>query len=141
MSEQTEISLRLVVENPVPGVALSLQDKKGQPVSAQIPRKNALTFEVRLRVGPKGDGWRYYGEHVRSEGPLRQFFYIGIGEHAGQSPYTFSRRMKVNIHDIAPELIQRAVAGATLEASVDGTRPDGTPACASVTLLTPWRVA
>ncbi len=118
-----------------------MQDKKNQPVAALTPGSSAVEFEVSVRVAPKDDGWRFYGKHVRSEGPKRQFFYVAIGEPAGQQGSTFSRRMKIDIHDIASELIQAAVDGATLEASVDGTGPDGTPACASVTLLTPWRVA
>ena len=138
MPDQTEILLQLVIENPVAGVALSLQDKKNQPIAAQAPGTDPVTFEVPVRVGRKNDGWRFYGEHVRSEGPDRQFFYIAVGEPAGQLDFDFSRRMKINIHDIASEVIQQAVYGATLEASLDGTAPDGTPVCASITLREPW---
>lgn len=140
-AEQTDIRLRLMIENPVADVALSLQDKKRQVVDPQTPGNGAVVFEVPVRVRPKDTGWRFYGEHVRSEGPERQFFYIAVGGHAGQRNFTFSRRMKINIHDIEPDLIQEAVNGATLEASVDGTAPDGTPVCASVPLLKPWHVA
>ncbi|MEO6606130.1 MAG: DUF5990 family protein [Aeromicrobium sp.] len=139
-AKQREVLLRLMIENPVPGVALSLQDKKSQPVAAQTPGAEPVEFEVSVRVAPKDDGWRLYGKHVRSEGPRRQFFYVGIGEHAGQQNSAFSRRMKIDIHDIAPDLIQQAVDGAELQASIDGTGPDGTPACASIQMLTPWHV-
>lgn len=138
MPDQTEILLRLMIENPVAGVALSLQDKKNQPIAAQTPGTDPVTFEVPVRISSKDDGWRFYGEYVRSEGPERQFFYIAVGAPAGQLDVEFSRRMKVNIHDIAPEVIQQAVYGATVEASLDGTAPDGTPACASITLRKPW---
>lgn len=141
MPQQIEIRLRLVIENPVAGVALSLQGKKGQPVAAQTPGSDAVVFDVPVRVGPKDHGWRFYGEHVRSEAAERQFFYIGIGEHAGQQDSAFSRRMKVNIHDIEPELIGQAVDGATLVASLNGTASDGTPVCASIQLSQPWHVA
>jgi hypothetical protein len=140
-ADQTEIRLRLVIEKPVPGVMLSLQDKASKPVNALTPGKADVSFEFSIRVGPdpKGEGWKFYGEHVRSEGPTRRFFYIGVGAGAGQTGTHWSRRMKIDIHDIPPALIEKAVKGKVLEAHIAGTGKDGTPACASVPLLKAWK--
>jgi len=134
--EQTEIRMRLVVENPVPGVAYSLQDKASTPVDAKISKGSTLSFDFPVRIS---DGPKFYGEQVRSEGPERRFVYIAIGEQAGQKGSSWSRRMKIDIHTIPQTLLDKAAKGKTLEAVINGTGKDGTPACATITLLKPWR--
>jgi hypothetical protein len=134
--DQTEISMRLVIETPVPGVAHSLQDKKSQPVDAKISKNGeTLTFDFPIRIahGPK-----FYGEQVRSEGPDRRFVYIGVGQGAGQKNTPWSRRMKIDIHTIPQALLDEAAKGKTLEAVINGTGKDGTPSCATVPPKT-WR--
>jgi len=133
---QTEVRVRLVVENPVPGVAYSLQDKTGKPVDARISKGPALAFDFSIRIA---DGPKFYGEQVRSEGPERRFVYIAIGEQAGQKGSPWSRRMKIDIHTIAPAQLEKAKAGKVLEGTVTGTGHDGTPACASVPPAKAWR--
>jgi hypothetical protein len=135
--EQTEIRMRLIIEKPVPGVAHSLQDKKSQPVGAQTSKSGeslSFDFPVRIAAGPK-----FYGEHVRSEGPERRFVYIGVGQHAGQKNSQWSRRMKIDIHTIPQALLDKAVNGKALEAIIHGTAKDGSPACATVVPAKPWR--
>lgn len=135
--EQTEIRMRLVIEKPVPGVAHSLQDKKSQPVDAKTSKTGeALTFDfpIRIAAGPK-----FFGEQVRSEGPDRRFVYIGVGQPAGQKNTAWSRRMKIDIHTIPQGLLDKAAKGKTLEAVVNGTGKDGTPACATTIPVRPWR--
>jgi hypothetical protein len=133
---RTEICMRLVIEDPVPGVVHSLQDKKSQPIDAKSSSGGeALTFDFRIRLaaGPK-----FYGEHVRTEGPERRFVYIAVGQQAGEGDSCWNRRMKINIHDIAPALLAKARNGKVLEALVQGTGKDCTPACASVPVGS-WR--
>lgn len=68
---QTEIQLRLVVRSPLAGVTHSLQDKTGLPVAAKRSAAGEpISFDVPIRVAP---GPKFYGEHVRSEGPERRF--------------------------------------------------------------------
>lgn len=127
---QTEIRMRLVVEAPVPGVAHSLQDRKNHPVDPKAsPGGEPLIFDfpVRIAAGPK-----FFGEQVRSEGPQRRFVYVAVGTQAGQQVSPWSRRMKIDIHDIAPDLLDGAAAGKRLTGTVHGTGADGTPACATV---------
>ena len=128
---QTEIRMRLVIENPVAGVAHSLQDKKSQPVDAKVSKAGAaLTFEfpIRIAAGPK-----FYGEQVRNEGPERRFVYIAVGQQAGDKTSAWSRRMKIDIHDIEQTMLDRAAANDQVIAiTINGTGKDGTPACATV---------
>lgn len=129
--DQTEIMLRLVIERPVVGVLHSLQAKDGTPLDPKSSRESEpLAFEVPVRVGP---GPKFFGDKVRREGPERRFVYIRIGELAGQTDSPWSRRMKIDIHDIAPEMLDRASRnGGVIEMRVLGTARDGTPACATV---------
>lgn len=96
---------------------------------------SALTFEfpIRIAAGPK-----FSGEHVRNEGPQRRFVYIAIGQQAGDKSSSWSRRMKIDIHDIPQALLEKAAKGRVLEGKVEGTGKDGTPACATV-LVRSWR--
>jgi hypothetical protein len=80
--DQTEIAARVVIENPVPGVLHSLQDKDGHPLDPrQSNNGEALSFDFPLRVSP---GPKFFGDQVRREGPDRRFIYIRIGTAAGQ---------------------------------------------------------
>jgi hypothetical protein len=135
-ADQTEIRMRLVIDSPVPGVAYSLQDKKSQPVDVKVSKGPALAFEFPIRIA---DGPKFFGEQVRSEGPERRFVYIAIGEQAGQKGSCWSRRMKIDIHTIPQALLDKAVRGKVLEATLKGTGKDGTPSCATVSPSQPWR--
>lgn len=132
------ITLRLTIEDPVPGVAYSLQDKRSQAVGPVVAGDGPLSFDVPLRVAP---GPRFLGDFVRSEGPERRFVYIAIGAQAGDAASPWSRRVKVDIHALPPELLARALAGETLEARLPGRDKDGGPACATLRPLDGWIVA
>lgn len=134
---QTEIRMRLVVESPVPGVAHSLQDKKNHPLDSKSSAGGEpLAFDFPIRIGP---GPKFYGEQVRSEGPERRFVYIAVGTHAGDAKSAWNRRMKIDIHDIAQDLLDGAVAGRRLTGTLNGTGKDGTPACATIRPVA-WRL-
>jgi hypothetical protein len=85
-------------------------------------------------------GMALCGDQVRREGPARRFIYIRVGQLAGESSSPWSRRMKIDIHDIANDLLDRAAdGGGVIETTVIGTGKDGTPACATVR-PTGWRI-
>jgi hypothetical protein len=128
---QVEIPLRIVIENPVAGVAHSLQSKEGHPLDARRAKAGEpLSFDFPVRVAP---GPKFFGDQVRREGAVRRFVYIRVGQPAGDHGSPWSRRMKIDIHDLPGELLDRAMAGeGTIEIRVDGTGRDGTPACATV---------
>ena len=131
----TAITLRLTVADPVPGVRYSLQkdDAPFEPVTADDA---PLSFDVPVRLS--GDN-RFLGPFVRREGPARRFVYIRIGTSAGDHTSPWSRRAKIDIHDIPPTLLDRAREGRTLEIVLPGRGKDGSPTCATVRPLEPWR--
>jgi hypothetical protein len=130
-ADQKVINLRIVIERPVIGVLHSLQGSDGGPLDPKYSRKGeALAFDFQVRLGP---GHKVFGDQVRREGPVRRFAYIRIGELAGDPSSPWSRRMKIDIHDIAPELWKKAAdTGGVIETKVVGTGKDGTPACATL---------
>jgi hypothetical protein len=130
-TDQTEIRLRIVIEQPVVGVLHSLQAGDDQPLDPKSSKAGEpLAFDFRIRIGP---GPKFFGDQVRREGPERRFVYIRIGQLAGDATSSWTRRMKIDIHDIGEDLLDRAVkGGGVIEISVNGTGKDGTPACATV---------
>jgi hypothetical protein len=132
------ITLRLRIQDPVPGVAYSLQDKKNHPVGPVVATDASLAFDVPLRLAP---GPRFLGEFVRSEGPSRRFVYIAIGTSAGDHASLWTRRAKIDIHTIPADVVARALEGAVLEVLLPGRAKDGGPACATVVPLQAWRIA
>ncbi|WP_404369842.1 DUF5990 family protein [Sphingomonas sp. MMS24-J45] len=129
--DQTEIALRIIVEQPVPGVRHSLQGKDDTPIDPKTSADGeALAFDLKIRIAP---GPRFFGDQIRREGPQRRFIYIRIGQSAGDCMSPWSRRMKIDVHDLPADLLARAMRGeGTLEITVNGTGKDGTPACATV---------
>jgi len=129
-AEQTPVRLRIVIERPVVGVLHSLQ-KDDLPLDPKASRSGEpLAFDLTVRVAP---GPKFFGDQVRREGPERRFVYVRIGQMAGDPASPWSRRMKIDIHDLPPELLDAAMAGGgVIEIVIDGTGKDGTPACATL---------
>jgi hypothetical protein len=132
------ITLRMTIEDPVPGVTYSLQDGASAPVGPVVATEAPLSFDVPVRVAP---GPRFLGEFVRREGPQRRFVYIAIGGQAGDPASVWSRRVKVDIHDLPRELLEHALAGKVLEGRLPGRDKQGGPSCATLTPLNGWRLA
>lgn len=130
-ADQIAINLRIIIEQPVIGVLHSLQAKDESPLDPKSSREGEpLIFDVPIRVGP---GPKFFGDQVRREGPVRRFVYIRIGQLAGDPSSPWSRRMKIDIHDIGDDLLDRAAqSGCPIETTIIGTAEDGTPACATV---------
>lgn len=138
MATDQRITLRLTIGDPVPGVSYSLQNKKSEPVGMAVAGDRPLSFDVPVSFAP---GPRFFGEFVRREGPTRRFVYIAIGGQAGDSSSLWSRRAKIDIHDLPAELLEKALAGGVVEAVLPGRAKDGSPACATLRPLGSWRMA
>jgi hypothetical protein len=140
-ADQVEIRARLVIEHPVAGVLHSLQEGDARPLDPKRSQAGeALAFEFPLRIERTAEGAKFFGPQVRREGPVRRFVYVRVGTAAGDTASPWTRRMKIDIHDIDPALLDRAIAGGVLDATIDGTLPDGSPACATIRPVR-WRVA
>lgn len=138
MVKGQQITLRLTIGDPVPGVRYSLQNRKSEPVGTVVASGRPLSFDVPVSIAP---GPRFLGEFVRREGPARRFIYIAIGGQASDAASIWSRRAKVDIHDLPEDLLEKALAGKVVEAHLPGRAKDGSPACATVRPLGAWRVA
>jgi hypothetical protein len=137
MAAGRQITLRLTIADPVPGVAYSLQNARNEPVGAIVAENRPISFDVTVLVAP---GPRFLGDFVRREGPMRRFIYVAIGGQAGDSSSEWSRRAKIDIHDLSAELLEKALAGNVLEARLPGRDKDGGPACATLHPLGNWTV-
>jgi hypothetical protein len=139
-ADQTEVRARIVIERPVPGVLHSLQEDDA-PLDAKASKAGEpLAFEFPLRIERIAEGAKFFGKQVRREGPERRFVYIRIGTSAGDCASPWTRRMKIDIHDIEAALLDKAIAGGVIEGTFNGTAKDGSPACATIRPVR-WRVA
>ncbi len=128
------VTLRLTIDDPVPGVRYSLQ-KDDMPFEPVTAGDGPVSFELPITLHPDG---RMTGPFVRREGPRRRFVYIRIGTSAGDHASGWSRRAKIDIHDIPPALL---LPDAVLEVHLPGRGRDGSPACATVRPTTSWCTA
>jgi hypothetical protein len=139
-ADQVEVRARIVIERPVPGVLHSLQEGDDAPLDPKRSKGGeALSFDFPLRIERTAEGAKFFGPQVRREGKVRRFVYVRIGTCAGDRASPWTRRMKIDIHDIESALLDAAITGGVLEATIDGTLPDGSPACATIRPVS-WRV-
>ena len=134
---ESPVTLRLTIADPVPGVRYSLQ-KDDAPFEPVVAADAPLSFDVPIRLSEDG---RFLGPFVRREGPARRFVYIRIGQSAGDHASPWSRRAKIDIHDIPFNLLSAARGGAVLEVGLPGRGKDGSPRCATVRPAVGWRIA
>jgi hypothetical protein len=137
--ERRSIPLRLTLVEPPIGVAFSLLDDHNRPVDARIAGGPELRFDFEIDLaGPPVDG-RFLGKHVRNQNG-RRFVYFGVGTWAGQADSCWSRRGKLWLDGLPAVLADGTLeSGERLEARVLGSGKDGSPACATVPLVEPWR--
>jgi hypothetical protein len=139
-ANQTEVRARIVIERPVAGVMHSLQEDDA-PLDPKVSQAGEpLAFDFPLRIERTADGAKFFGKQVRREGPVRRFVYVRVGTAAGDRASPWTRRMKIDIHDVDPALLDAALVGGVLEGTLDGTLPDDSPACATIRPVR-WRVA
>ena len=144
-AERSVLPLRIVIDHPLPGVALALQRGSGTrfdligPVEAHTDR---LVFDLDIALdGSTADGGpRLLGPFVQGP-PTARFVYINIGTSAGQVGSPWQRRMKIPLGAISWQAIEALAPGERLTAHVASKGRDGTPACATVPILPPGWVA
>ncbi|HYW31000.1 MAG TPA: DUF5990 family protein [Gemmatimonas sp.] len=137
MSDSARVTLRLIIRNPVPGVALRVQRGRDGLLAPASVTADAVTFEFSLEVKPGADGSASLrGLEVQGP-PSARFVYVTVGTRAGQFDSPWDRRAKVPLNGIGPAhfaaLSQRP--GTMFVATIEGRSRDGGPACASVPLL------
>ncbi len=140
-----EVTLKIILENPTPGVDYGLQEGKGTDFKTiQTKRGNGenLEFEFSVRVKIADDNIPVFlGSYA--QGPVNErFIYIDIGKFAGQKDSCWDRRLKIPLTGITSEMIQQALSGSRckIEAVVAGAGKDGGPNCGTVKPFTGWKL-
>jgi len=133
---ETELPLRITVQNPPPGVTFAVQKGRAGLLPPASQTADALVFDLVVRVGEGAAGRpNFLGEFAQGT-PADRFVYVNSGARAGQAGSQWTRRAKVKLGTITRELVDAALAaGAVLEARIEGTDRRGGPACATVPLL------
>ena len=139
------VPVRIIMENPVPGVTIALQcgaTATAEQIPAVAASAEDLTFDLHVDVaGSLPDGRpRLLGAFVQGP-PAARFVYLCVGQAAGQIGSEWNRRVKVPLGGISWELLREVPKEGRLEARIAGRGRDGSPACATVPLLPPgWRI-
>ena len=143
-SDRIDLPLRIVIDDPLPGVAIALQ--RGAAAGAELVAPAAgsdSVFDLTVTAdGDLPDGRpRLLGPFVQGP-PLARFVYLCVGEAAGQAGSPWRGRVKVPLGDISRDLVETLPPGGRLEGRIPGRGRGGGPALASVPILPPgWRPA
>lgn len=138
-----EISLRIVLQNPVEGTIYGLQKGKGpnyETVQAQLGNGQNLTFEFTVHVKEaNGSLSTIAGPFV--QGPAgNRFVYIGIGSYAEQTGASWSGRMKIPLPEATFQNTLSDVGKSSLSCTVPGRNEVGKPVFATVKPFGGWFV-
>jgi hypothetical protein len=140
-SERFDLPIRIVVEDPVPGLAMALQQGKAAKTTLVQPSSRsseAVVFDLEVTVdGRLPDGRpRLLGPFVQGP-PEARFVYLPLGRYAGQANSEWGGRVKVPLDGLGWDQITALSPGARLAARITGRSPKGGPALASTPLLPP----
>jgi Family of unknown function (DUF5990) len=141
MPERFELPIRIVVEGPVPGLAMALQRGKAAKATLAPPSSrssDAVVFDLEVTVDARlPDGRpRLLGSCVQGP-PEARFVYLSVGRYAGQADSEWGGRVKVPLDGLGWDQIKALSPGARLAARITGRSPKGGPALATVRLLPP----
>ncbi|MFN0178840.1 MAG: DUF5990 family protein [Gemmatimonadales bacterium] len=142
---QPELALRIVIEDPVPGVRMCLQRGRADLVEPTDVTPSAVVFDFAVRLGATRPGGARTLLGPFTQGPpAGRFVYVNSGRRAGQADSCWDRRAKVPLSSIPPNQLEAAVSSGTarLEVRIPGRAQDGGPVCASVKLpAAGWRLS
>jgi hypothetical protein len=127
-----DLTLRIILAAPPPGVVFSKQDAKNNPVDP-VRANGDLSFDIPITLTAAANGLRPGGGFVRNDGRGR-FVYLASGRAAGDCQTEWQRRLKIYLNDLPTDV----APGDVLQATIAGRAKDGGPACATVPLLSGW---
>jgi hypothetical protein len=140
-----EITLRIVLQQPPPGVDFGVQKGHGndyETFQTQRSKTGDLTFEFPIRVKEgKDSSPNFLGPFAQGPADGR-FVYLDIGTYAGQTGTQWSRRLKIPLRDISWQTVAAALRRSKpLETRVQGTGRDGGPTCGTAKPFGGWKLA
>ena len=132
-----DIKFRIVVTDPLPGVAMQVQRGKEELLP---PTKNgtSLVFDFEISVDLSSGKPNFLGKYAQGPKDAR-FVYVNSGKYAGQHPTPWGRRAKLSLMSITMEQIAKALKDSRIETVMPGVGRDGGPTCASVKGIE-WKV-
>ena len=139
-----EVTLRIIVQDPTPGVVYGLQKGKGsnyETVQKQTADATDLVFQFTVEAKQEDKG------NINLLGPFTQgtphdrFVYIDIGTYAGQKDSQWSRRLKIPLSGINAGVLNTLSQKNILLCKVPGSGKDGSPNCATIKPFSGWKVA
>jgi hypothetical protein len=138
------VPLRIVLRDPIPGVALRLQSGRDELVAPTSATSSSVVFDFTVRVVLlDGDGpVNFLGPFTQGP-PRERFVYVNAGRRAGQPGTAWDRRAKIPLKGIDAKMIAqaRAAPGSIIAVHIDARGKDGGPVCATVKLpADAWRV-
>ena len=126
-----EITLRVILKRPTPGVDFALQKGQGSKYDTvqkqQSSANTNLKFEFPVTVKTAKDGAPDFGGAYVQGARGDRYFYIDIGTYAGQTNTPWSRRLKIPLSGITWDMVR---SGKVLVAHIPGSGKDGGPSCA-----------
>lgn len=131
------LPFRVVVERPLPAVKVGIQRGHDELLAPSHADADVVVFDFTLRVVIGRDGKsELRGPEVQG-GQSDRFVYVNWGVRAGDRESRWDRRAKVSLRSLTSEVLQELLRtpGVVVEARIEGTGVDGSPACASVELL------
>ena len=140
MKDKPQIILRVVLLDPPDGVKFALQRGRSDLVAPIAKSAASQVFEFPVFISDlDATPVRMTGEFTQGPADVR-FVYINSGTSAGQFGSPWTRRAKIPITGIDRQLAASVLDDPTkaLECLVAGKKRDGSPACASVPLLSGW---
>ena len=135
-----ELTLKIIIQNPFPGVIYGLQKGKGsnyETVQKQTASSEDLTFEFDVQVKQNDNGEVVFLGPYTHGSVEDRFVYIDIGTYAGQTNTQWSRRLKIPLSGINKDLLN---SGHGLVTEVPGIGKDGGPNCATVKPFMGWQI-
>jgi len=139
-----ELSLRIILQAPTPGVVYGLQKGKGsnyETVQKQVSDSNDLIFDFTVEA-KHGDNGKIILHGPFTQGtPQDRFVYIDIGTYAGQKDSQWSRRLKIPLAGIETKLLDTPSSNQILQCKIPGAGKDGTPNCATVKPFGGWEAS
>ena len=142
-----KIPMRIVVVSPPVGVNFSL-DNNGELVSVTQSTGEDIMFDFHAVVKPQRNTGvpNFTGPFARGT-PSKRFFYVNIGELAGQPESEWCRRAKIwistgypkslNQEEVTWQIVKEVSENPNkvLMARYMGTGDDGGPSCATTELI------
>ena len=144
---EIELTLQIILTSPTTAVDFGLQKGTGNNYeTVQKQRSTSQNLSFKFTVIVKGDKQKdaepkFSGSFV--QGPSGdKFVYIDIGTYAGQTNTKWARRLKIPLHGITWDQIDKINSNPEfiLECCVPGTGKDGGPNCATVKPFDGWQL-